>query len=101
MTAKLAEEGLDLVISAITAWEYSDLVACNRLPGAPGMADVLRDYAFTLVDFPAETWALAALLPRIHRDPVDRMLIAHAIAADLTLVTADRVMRRYPVKSLW
>lgn len=36
-----------------------------------------------------------------HGDPVDRMLIAHAIHADLTLVTADGLMRRYPVKSLW
>ena len=101
VTAKLAEEGLGLFISSVTAWEYSDLIACNRLPGAPAMTDVLRDYAFTLVDFPSSAWALAALLPRIHRDPVDRMLIAHAIAADLTLVTADKAMRRYPVKSLW
>lgn len=34
-------------------------------------------------------------------DPVDRMLIAHAIHADLTLVSADETMRRYPVRSLW
>jgi PIN domain nuclease of toxin-antitoxin system len=40
-------------------------------------------------------------LPDIHRDPVDRMLIAHAIAAGLVLVTADRQIDRYPVRTLW
>jgi PIN domain nuclease of toxin-antitoxin system len=29
------------------------------------------------------------------------MLIAHAIAADLTIVTADKLIRRYPVATLW
>ncbi len=97
----LGEEGVALYISAVTAWEYTDLFIRNRLPGAPAVSDVLKDYAFTLLDFPASAWALSSFLPNIHRDPVDRMLIAHAIAADLTLVTADADMRRYPVKSLW
>jgi PIN domain nuclease of toxin-antitoxin system len=97
----LGQEGVALNISAVTAWEYTDLLVRNRLPGAPAISDVLRDYAFTLLDFPANAWTLATLLPGIHRDPVDRMLIAHAISADLTLVTADADMRRYPVKSLW
>jgi PIN domain nuclease of toxin-antitoxin system len=97
----LGSEGTALYISAVTAWEYSDLVMRNRLPAAPAIFEVIRDYAFTLLDFPATAWTLATLLPDIHRDPIDRMLVAHAISADLTLVTADSDIRRYPVKSLW
>jgi PIN domain nuclease of toxin-antitoxin system len=36
-----------------------------------------------------------------HGDPVDRMLIAHALHAGLTLVTADETIRRYPVPTIW
>ena len=39
-------------------------------------------------------------LPPLHRDPFDRMLVAQALADDLTLVTRDRRILAYPVKSL-
>ena len=36
------------------------------------------------------------LLPPIHRDPFDRMLLAQAHIEGLTLVTADGLLARYP-----
>ena len=40
--------------------------------------------------------AAVDVLPDIHRDPFDRLLIAQAHAEGLTLLTADRVIGRYP-----
>jgi PIN domain nuclease of toxin-antitoxin system len=40
-------------------------------------------------------------LPSHHRDPFDRLLIAQAIAEDLTILTADRAFAKYPVDVLW
>ncbi len=40
-------------------------------------------------------------LPDLHRDPFDRMLVCQAIEHELTLVSADRILRRYPIKTLW
>lgn len=40
-------------------------------------------------------------LPPLHRDPFDRMLVCQVIEHDLTLVSADATLRRYPVKILW
>jgi PIN domain nuclease of toxin-antitoxin system len=40
-------------------------------------------------------------LPVHHRDPFDRLLIAQAQVEDMTLITADRMFDRYPVKVLW
>jgi len=57
--------------------------------------------ALETVDLPADIWRLAVTLPDLHRDPVDRMLIAHALHLDATLVTADVTMHRYPVRCLW
>ncbi|MDA0346260.1 MAG: type II toxin-antitoxin system VapC family toxin [Verrucomicrobia bacterium] len=36
-------------------------------------------------------------LPAIHRDPFDRLLVAHAIANGWTLLTADQTLKQYPV----
>jgi PIN domain nuclease of toxin-antitoxin system len=44
-------------------------------------------------------WALADL-PLHHRDPFDRLLIAQAMVEDCTLVTADTIFDRYPVRLL-
>jgi PIN domain nuclease of toxin-antitoxin system len=40
-------------------------------------------------------------LPDYHRDPFDRLLIAQANLEDLILVTADRMIEKYPVQVLW
>lgn len=40
-------------------------------------------------------------LPPIHRDPFDRLLIAQALSADLTLVTSDEKITKYPVPTYW
>ena len=40
-------------------------------------------------------------LPDIHKDPFDRMLIAQANVEGAELVSADRVVRQYPVRVFW
>lgn len=46
--------------------------------------------------------ARSAFLPDIHRDPIDRVLIATAQEHDADLVTRDGVISRYPdVRTRW
>lgn len=40
-------------------------------------------------------------LPRHHRDPFDRMLIAQAQVEDLAIMTADRRFAAYDVRVIW
>ena len=40
-------------------------------------------------------------LPPLHRDPFDRMLVSHAIARGLTVVTPDPAVRAYPCLTWW
>lgn len=88
-------------VSAVTIWEYGDLLARGRLTDSAPFSALQESFAFEPLDFPATACAHAATLPKIHRDPIDRMLVAHAIAADLTIVTADRRIAEYPVPTLW
>ena len=86
-----------LFVSAVVAFELADLQHRGRLAMTEPL-DFLREHMnFQLADYPAQAWKIAAQLPDIHRDPIDRMLIAHAIVAEMTLVTADKHIRRYPV----
>ncbi len=41
------------------------------------------------------------LLPELHRDPFDRMLISQAQSEALSIVTMDEAIMRYDVKSVW
>lgn len=46
--------------------------------------------------------ARSTLLPPLHRDPADRILVATAVEHALTLVTPDDLIRQYPeVPTLW
>ena len=40
-----------------------------------------------------------AQLPLVHRDPFDRMLVAQALQESLTLVTSDRRLAQYGIRS--
>jgi PIN domain nuclease of toxin-antitoxin system len=105
LTAKarhaIEDADAQLIISSITAWEYCDLHQRGRLPEAADFGTIIETLEPELADFPADLWPLAMALPNIHKDPVDRMLAAQALAGGWTLVTADRDLHCYPVKTLW
>ena len=100
LLAALADPDTRLFVSALTAFEYADLQVRGRLPAGVDLSMLQDALGFDLLDYPAELWRLAADLPLVHRDPVDRMVIAHAVALALTLVTADATMRKYPVATI-
>jgi PIN domain nuclease of toxin-antitoxin system len=91
----------ELFTSAVTAFELTDLQRRGRIAMSENIATFAGPLGLSIVDFPAGAWAIAETLPRLHRDPVDRMMIAHAILGGFTLVTADKTIRRYPVETLW
>jgi PIN domain nuclease of toxin-antitoxin system len=91
----------ELFTSAVTAFELADLQSRGRVAMSEGLATVAGPLALSVLDFPADAWRIAETLPKLHRDPVDRMMIAHAILGGFTIVTADKTVRSYPVQSLW
>lgn len=90
-----------LFASGIVAWEFADLRGRSRLPALADLATVIDLLGLRLLDVPADLWRRAESLPNLHGDPMDRMLIAHAINADLPLLTADATIRSYPLRTLW
>ena len=93
----LAQAGNELFVSVVAAYEYEHLRADGRLPVRRSFDEARVLIGFTVLDLPAAVWRGVADLPLIHRDPIDRLQVAHALESGLTLVTADRNIRRYPV----
>lgn len=98
--AILADES-ELFVSAVTAWEFTDLRKRGRIGAPYDIGELAKQFSFSVLDLPAALWEDLQNLPVLHRDPTDRMIISHARIADLTLVTADKIIRSYPVKSPW
>ena len=87
-------------VSFASAWEYSAKRA--KFPGQLAKPfDALLASDFQRLDVSFELYRYAEELPPIHHDPFDRILIAQALDLDLTLVTADKIIRRYPVRTFW
>lgn len=101
LVTAMADPETSLLVSAITAYEYSDLLVRGRLPPAADIEILQAVFGFALINYPAALWPIAVGLPRIHGDPVDRMLIAQALALDCPIATADADMRKYPVGIVW
>jgi PIN domain nuclease of toxin-antitoxin system len=94
----LRDPARPLHVSAVVAFELADLQQRGRIAMTEPIDFLQANMGFVLADLPSDCWQVAARLPNIHRDPIDRLLIAHALLGDMTLVTADRAIRRYPVK---
>jgi PIN domain nuclease of toxin-antitoxin system len=58
-------------------------------------ADALEQLAATPLVLRPEHVSELQMLPPIHKDPFDRMLVAQAAAEGLTLLTTDREVKRY------
>lgn len=98
----LADPEHDVFFSSASAWEIAIMAGLGKLAVPADLAAWLpRQLAASgLIALPIslEHAVAVASLPRHHRDPFDRLLIAQAIVEDMTLVTADHQFERYDVR---
>jgi PIN domain nuclease of toxin-antitoxin system len=87
-------------LSAATAWELSLKQAAGKLKLSTRVSSMLSKFRLEELPVTIRHGDIASGLQMLHRDPVDRMLIAQAQAEGLTLVTADRILAHYSVPVL-
>ena len=88
-------------LSAATSWELSLKQAAGKLKLGKSLGSMLADFRLTELQVTIRHGDRTAVLPPIHRDPFDRMLVAQALVEDLILVTADRRLTQYGVAVLF
>ena len=87
--------------SPLSVWELRFKQLAGRLDlGDLPLIEELTAQGFAELPLTSEHAERALALPPVHRDPVDRFLIAQALVEGLTLVTDDETIRRYPVAVL-
>lgn len=96
----IMDERNEVYVSAVTGWEISIKRAMGKLK-APDNLDVLVEEAgfmhLPVTFFHGEQ---AGSLPAHHRDPFDRMLVAQAQAEGLTILTVDKHIPLYGVRTV-
>ena len=90
----------DVYVSSATVWEVAIKQAIGKLKEPADLAERVRNSGFRDLPIGSEHAIAAGRLPMIHRDPIDRMLIAQARCEDLTLVTRDSRCQQYEVAVL-
>jgi PIN domain nuclease of toxin-antitoxin system len=88
-------------LSIASVWELAIKHAAGRitLPESPlsYVQSRVRADGISLLAISAEHACRAAVLPRHHADPFDRLLIAQAELDSLTLLTHDREIEAYGI----
>jgi len=92
-----------VAVSAVSLWEMTLKISIGKLDLMDDLATIegiLRQQGIRIL--PIQTAHLQRLLelPFHHRDPFDRLIIAQALAEEMTLVSDDAAFAAYPVSLL-
>lgn len=102
---QLLEDGtLEVRVSVVTAWEIAIKQSLGKLdlpkPAEQWLPEVLQRTGFEVAEIGLAVALRVRSLPWHHRDPFDRLLLAHAAEDGYTLVTRDDALGAYGVPLL-
>jgi PIN domain nuclease of toxin-antitoxin system len=95
--AAIAHPESVVFVSSVSAGGITIKASMGKLDAPENLTEELFLNQFQELPVRISHGLIAGRLPRHHRDPFDRMLIAQAILEDLTLVTHDQKVRAYDV----
>ena len=92
----IADPRNEIFASAAVVWEVAIKSALGRIDvDVDEFEAALHENGFEGLPVSLQHAARVGHLPKIHRDPADRMLVAQASIEELRLVSHDRVFERY------
>lgn len=97
---ELIAEEAEVYVSAASVWELGIMQESGKLAGPERLPEVVMDAGFRTLPITPGHAIKAVRLPMINRDPFDHVLIAQALAEELTLVTRDAHIKQYDVPVL-
>ena len=97
--AAIGDAGSEITFSVVNLWEVAVKTARGRGEFQIDVGSLRRrllDNRFAELAVTGAHAVALATLPRLHKDPFDRMLVAQAIVEGVTLLTADPAVATYP-----
>ena len=87
------------LISAVSSWELAIKQGLGKVSVGADIGSFVRrclqDLAASPLDITLQHAAGVERLPRVHRDPFDRLLVSQAQAEGVVLLTADHALEAY------
>ncbi len=94
-----------IFLSSISSWEITIKYQLNKLyiPAPPKVfiPDVREQQGILPLDFCESHSFHLPQLPPVHKDPFDRILVCQAIECRMAIMTSDKHIQQYPVKTIW
>lgn len=84
-----------IAVSVVSYWEIEIKKALGKLSTPDNLISVVEDTGFNWINLEVKHIEQLAILPAIHTDPFDRLLIAQAKAERLILLTTDKMIMQY------
>jgi PIN domain nuclease of toxin-antitoxin system len=92
------------VVSVVAFWE----IVIKAQKGQLQIADpvlfwnqAIGHLKASILSIRADHIAALAHLPKMHKDPFDRMLVAQAVVEEMMLVSSDEHLNAYPIRVVW
>ena len=91
----------ELLVSVAALWELTIKASSGKLNLPADLETMVASQQFSLLSITFVHLRQLAILPRRHRDPFDRMMIAQALAEGIPIATSDRVFASYGLQIVW
>lgn len=96
-TQKIIENRQNKIfVSSVSLWEIALKHDINKLTMPANFLDIIKQNYFDILPLKAEESLMIVNLPKIHKDPFDRMLISQGIYNKLPVITKDKNFAKYP-----
>jgi PIN domain nuclease of toxin-antitoxin system len=90
----------EVLVSAATIWEIVIKQALGKLQAPDDLGGAIASCRFATLPVTMPHALAVRVLPAIHRDPFDRMLVAQAMVERTEIVTRDPAILQYEVRCI-
>lgn len=94
-----------IFVSSALVWELSIKTGIGKIEFKKDLdtfiSECIRSYNFTPLPITIPHAIQTSKLPEIHKDPFDRILIAQSISEKSPIITSDKYIQKYDVKTIW
>lgn len=100
-----SDSNAELLISIATPWEMAIKAGIGKLENG---AEILDDFenrvtagGYRILGASIKQMIRSGYLPRHHKDPFDRLLIAQALDLNIPILSIEDIFDRYGVQRVW
>jgi len=100
----ILDENAEKYVSIASAWEVAIKLDTKKLTldgGLPEFFRMIDDNGFFTLSVEREYLKQITRLPNYHKDPFDRLILATAMAENISIITADENIHMYDIDYIW